>query len=222
MFPFEVPENSATPLEAGSVLVLQMHYHPTGTDHAPDQTAVTLRLQDEQPEKTFRFIARGNAWAAPDLQPGEYDEGTPRFLIPAGVADHAERMEYVLDLGAKGEEKIPLVAVLPHMHLVGRSMQVRVERANPAEGEPKDECLVNVKDWDFDWQRSYTYAGPPQSQPTLANGDTIRLECSFDNTLANEGVQRLLAEEGLSSPIDVALGDDSSDEMCIALFGIVF
>ena len=42
--PFETPIETGTPLAPGSLVMLQMHYHPTGFDHLADQTRVNLRL----------------------------------------------------------------------------------------------------------------------------------------------------------------------------------
>ena len=37
----------------------------------------------------------------------------------------------------------------------------------------------------------------------------------------NPFVQRALAEQGLSAPIDVFLGEQSLDEMCLVLVGLI-
>jgi hypothetical protein len=101
-------------------------------------------------------------------------------------------------------------------------MQVSIERATPLEGESREECLVNVQDWDFDWQRTYNYNAELEALPTVTDGDTITLKCDYNNTLSNPFVERMLAEEGLENPIDVFLGEETTDEMCIAILGVVF
>jgi hypothetical protein len=101
-------------------------------------------------------------------------------------------------------------------------MQVSIDRADPQPGVSENECLVNVKDWDFDWQRTYSYDAALEDAPTVSNGDTITLKCDYDNTLANPFVQRMLTEEGLANPIDVSLGEETTDEMCVAILGLVF
>ena len=48
------------------------------------------------------------------------------------------------------------------------------------------------------------------------------MDCTYDNTTANAGVVQLLADEGLDAPEDVYLGEETSDEMCLGVAGIVF
>jgi hypothetical protein len=199
-----------------------MHYHPTGIDHAPDQTQVKLRMTEQTPAETFLFVGLGNAPAAPILLPGEYDNGVPRFFIPANVDNHRETMEFVIDSPIFEGRRSPIVAITPHMHYVGKDMQVTINHAEPVANQSADECLVNVKRWDFDWQRTYNYDAELSALPTVTNGDTITLRCDYDNTLANPFVQRMLADEGLDNPVDIRLGEETTDEMCVALIGIVF
>ncbi len=220
--PFETPANTGTPLAPGALVMLQMHYHPTGFAHEADQTQVKLRMTETKPEQTFLFVGFGNAGTAPNLLPGENDNGTPRFLIPANVDKHTETMEFTVEAAGLAGKQVPIVAITPHMHYVGQSIQVTINRANPVAEQSPDECLVNVDQWDFNWQRTYQYDSPLESLPTVTQGDTITLKCGYNNTISNPLVQRMLDEEGLANPIDVRLGEQTTDEMCIALMGIVF
>jgi hypothetical protein len=43
------------------------------------------------------------------------------------------------------------------------------------------------------------------------------VSCTFDNTLDNPGVRALLEDEGEDAPFDVTLGEETRDEMCLAL-----
>lgn len=45
--------------------------------------------------------------------------------------------------------------------------------------------------------------------------------CTYDKTLANPRLAELLAEEGLTEPVDVLLGEETTDEMCLAMLGLV-
>jgi len=220
--PFETPAGSGTPIDPGSIIVLQMHYHPTGLDHDPDQTHLKLRMTSEKPPKTFLFQLLGNAGKAPILQPGADDNGVPRFFIPANVDNHSEVMEFKINTPGLDGRRLPIVAIGPHMHYVGQSMEVSIHRGAPEAAESTDECLVNVNRWDFDWQRFYSYDAPIDELSTVTNGDTIRLRCTYNNTVTNRFVQRMLTEEGLANPVDVVLGDETTDEMCIAAIGVVF
>jgi hypothetical protein len=75
-------------------------------------------------------------------------------------------------------------------------------------GTPKAQTLLNVPDYNFDYQRSYTLAHPVTTGP----GDSIGVTCTYDPTLRQElpQLRKLPARY-------VTWGDGSSDEMCLAL-----
>ena len=99
---------------------------------------------------------------------------------------------------------------------------MKIERATPKAGEPSSECLVNVDRWDFSWQRAYSYDEDIDDLPTVGDGDIVTVDCTYDNTLNNPFVEQALQELGLPAPIDVVLGEESLDEMCLGIFGIAF
>ena len=76
--------------------------------------------------------------------------------------------------------------------------------------------------WDFNWQRGYGYDADLNEMPTMGNGDTVALTCRFNNSMTNPNVRAALDERGLSEPVDVKLGDDTLDEMCLGAFGVVY
>ncbi len=221
--PMQTPSDLAMQLDAGSVLVTQYHYHPhDGASDEPDASTLDLRLTTTRPDMLYAIGAWGNAFQAPQLLPGDDDPGgSPIFYIPAGESDHHERMRFTVDLQGS-PLRFPLFAAYPHMHYVGVGLSVKITRANPGLGEPASECLVNVDRWDFDWQRTYQYDGDMADLPTVGDGDIVDVECSYDNSLDNPFVERALADQGLTSPIDVTLGEQTLDEMCLAIFGIAF
>lgn len=217
--PFETPPGSGVPLLPGSVLLMNIHYHPTGFAHEPDLTRVDLRLTPQQPANTFFMTSVGNSAAAPILQPGPNDFGAAEFRIPANVSGHTEKMVFPID--SENPARFPMTAMFPHMHYVGTSLKVIINRANPGPGEPSRECLINIPRWDFDWQRTYFYDTDTAGLPTVGDGDVIEIECGYDNTVENPFVGRMLEEEGLPQPVDVRLGDQTTDEMCLIGLGLV-
>ncbi len=98
-----------------------------------------------------------------------------------------------------------LLQVTAHMHLTGRGMQVVL---NP--GKPDAQTLLNVTNYNFDYQKTYTLAHPIVTQP----GDTIGVTCTYDPTLAEE-----LPQLRKLPPHFTVWGDGSSDEMCLAIVG---
>ena len=113
--------------------------------------------------------------------------------------------------------RVPMVSIFPHMHYVGVDLSLKITRATPAPGEPSEECLFNTPNWDFDWQRTYSY-----DEPIVGNGDTLTISCRYDNTMANPFVRRMMLEEELEGPIEVELGEETTNEMCLAGIGLVF
>lgn len=206
-------------LGAGDGVILQIHYHPAGLANDPDATTVDLKLTATPPAAEYQLRGYGNVHSAPGLQPGPYDPPSgPAFEIPANVADGVETMWQTLPADSPD---LRVMTAFPHMHYVGTQLSAKVVRAAPAPGEPVEECLVNVNAWNFDWQRQYAVDAPVAELPVLRAGDRIEMRCRYDNTLSNPFVQRALLEQNLDAPIPIHLGEQTLDEMCIALFAVV-
>lgn len=218
--PNETPEGTGMTITAGSLLVMQIHYHPAGRDAAPDLTSLQLRWADTEPERHAVLALVGNASSKREgLEEGPNDEERARFFIPAGVADHTEAMHFDVP---EGDGPYTVYSVGTHMHYIGTDMVIRVQHAAPEGDEPSDECLIQTPTWDFNWQRGYAYDAPLDQVPQIRGGDTIWMQCTYNNTLDNPGVQQALADAGLDAPVDVELGEETLDEMCLGVFGIVY
>jgi hypothetical protein len=216
---FEVQEGSAMQVTAGSRLIAQIHYHPAGATGAEDLTTIQLRWSEGYPSSLTYLSLLGNAWSASSgLLDGPNDRyGVPEFWIPAGATDHTESMQLALE----GLPEVELAMVGAHMHYIGTNMRIWLERGEPEEEEPVEDCLLE-SEWDFNWQRLYYYE-PPEGQSMKVRGsDTLHLECTYNNTLDNPGVQTALEDAGLTEPQDVSLGEETLDEMCLGIFGIVW
>ena len=66
-----------------------------------------------------------------------------------------------------------VMTAFPHMHFVGTGLSLWVHRAAPRAGEPADECLINVNQWNFDWQRQYAVDAPRQFGASVAVGSPL-------------------------------------------------
>ena len=216
--PMQTSDDIAVPIAAKSKLVMQIHYHPGGLAHAPDKTSIDLRFSTQWPKKMYFVGALGNAAAAPNLLPGPGDNGTPQFLIPKDTKDHPENMRFTMG-DTTGLGDVRLYSTNPHMHLVGTHISSTIDRHAPRGTDPQKECLANGG-WNFDWQRTYTYDAPLDKLPSVATGDIIEVNCKWDNTIENPFVQRMLADSGLDRPIDIALGEQTTNEMCLEIFGL--
>ena len=92
--------------------------------------------------------------------------------------------------------------IQPHMHLLGVGFTMVL---NP--GTPQAKTILNVPNYNFDYQKAYNVAPIPVSR-----GDQIQINCSYNPKLAQE-----LPILRKAPPHFVTFGDGSSDEMCVGV-----
>lgn len=220
--PSALPDNVGTPLLPGDRLVMQIHYHPTGGEaEVDDSTRIDLKWTTEEPDYTGGIFLIGNFEQEDLTLAGGEGFGLttgPDFTIPAGAADHQEINKFFLNDGGDPLSRflpIRLWMVGTHMHYVGTDM--KLSRTDP-EGE--EQCLVQTPNWDFNWQRGYYYEGDVDELPAMYLGDTLTMRCTYDNSMDNPFVREALDDQGLEEPVDVKLGEETLDEMCLGVFGV--
>jgi hypothetical protein len=177
----QYPPGVARFLPRKARIVMQVHYSALSGDVRPDESEVGV------------FFAKGPA--ARRLLSDDVRSYAP-FTLPAGDPDARLTGSYG-PLPSRSE----LVAILPHMHLLGRTMTVVARLPDGARKE-----LVRVNDWDLRWQRTYFFREPV----VLPAGTVLELSASFDNSLANP-------RNPTDPPKDVHFGEMTTDEMCMAL-----
>jgi hypothetical protein len=218
----QLPEQVATRIPAGSRLVMQIHYHPLDQPSEPDATAFEFWTVEEPPVYESQIFLIGN-FEGPErlggLLPGPEDDGNIEFRIPAGTPSHVESMTFRMPTNVP---ELMLWSVGTHMHYVGTDMKIDVERRTVQGDEPESECLVQTPRWDFNWQRGYVYDAPLDQVPRINRGDNLVMRCTYDNSPANPALARALSEAGLDAPIDVRLGEETLDEMCLGVFSLAF
>ena len=99
------------------------------------------------------------------------------------------------DLPAYGFGEI--VSILGHEHEIGASFRMTL---NP--GTTDEMILLDIPVWDFDWQYNYS----PVESIELSPGDMIRIECSWDRSLADDDIE----------PAYILWADGTNDEMCFS------
>ncbi|HEY2735137.1 MAG TPA: hypothetical protein VGI70_14170, partial [Polyangiales bacterium] len=147
------------------------------------------------------------------------DEDNAEFLIPAGASGHIEENTWTWKL-PNGD--ISIYGMGTHMHLSGRDERVTVDHTAPTAEEGDSECLIETPHWDFNWQRGYGYNAPLDQLSTFHDGDTLHIRCVYDNTLDNPAIAQALGARDLDQPIDIRLGEDTLDEMCLTAVGIEY
>ena len=73
--------------------------------------------------------------------------------------------------------------------------------------QPEEECFFHAPDYDFEWQRLYTYDAELNDLPIVRPGDTL---------------VDALDSQGMDSPIDVYIGDTTLDEMCLLVLQTLY
>ncbi len=183
--PTRMPAGSGLYLSAGSKIVIQIHYNlNVGAEVSPlDETKLALEVAPAGSLET--------AYILPMLD-DDFD------IAPNDPsATHSKTQPYGLFLsGAR------IYAVMGHMHQLGS--RVKLERLR--KGAP-DVCMLDIPNWDFNWQRDYRLSKPIG----LGSEDELRITCTFDNSADNQpyvnGVQQ--------TPRRVRWGESSFDEMCM-------
>ena len=211
--PMEYPANIAVPLTAGTLLVMQVHYHPhSATDAASDATRLQLRFSSTRPQYNAVNALIGNFRSSlppsDGLLPGPDDPASgPAFLIPANARAHTETMQFTLGDSAFAPR---LYGIGGHMHYVGVDEKVSLTHTDGS-----STCLMQIPHWDFDWQRRYDYDAPIDALPKFNQGDKLDIRCTYDNSMANPKVAASLLEQGIAAPRPVSLGEGTLDEMCL-------
>ena len=168
-------------LRSNSDIVLQMHYTTNGVE-ADDRTTIGLIFAKEPPKK----MTRGGMVL------------NPRFIIPAGAPNHEVRGTLPI------AEDTLLTSMTPHMHNRGKDMTYV---AHFPDG--KNETLLSVPKYNFDWQLTYFLAEPR----LLPKGTIIEVIAHYDNSPANKANPDPTA--------NVRWGDQTWEEMMIGFFGAI-
>jgi hypothetical protein len=134
-----------------------MHYHKepgpgTGTW---DQSKIGLFFYPEEAEVKETHVA---------------PIGTMRFEVPAGDPN------YKLEMSDTFDRPIHLLSMLPHMHFRGKA--ARYEATYP---DGTTELLLDVPNYDYDWQHSYQFA----EDKHLPAGTKVDVTLWFDNSADN-------------------------------------
>ncbi len=126
------PPGVARLIPAGSKLMWQIHYTPTG-DEERDVSRFGIVLADEKPDVLMRTATIVNT----------------NFEIPPSADDHRVEASTTIPKDAT------IYSYTPHMHYRGKAMDFYLTR--PGEEE---ELACSIPDYDFNWQLDYFLAEP--------------------------------------------------------------
>ena len=154
-----LPPGVAKKIPAGSELIIEVHYTPTGKIRI-DRSRVGFVFAKERPK--FRAVT------IPILNQG--------FEIPAGASNHEVRSSVTLPSESR------VIGFLPHMHLRGKDFIYTAHLPDKSAGH--SEILLSVPRYDFAWQNYYWLTEPK----LLPQGTTIECVAHFDNSAANRAL----------------------------------
>jgi hypothetical protein len=175
------PEGVGRLIRGKHDVILQIHYTTNGKE-AFDRTEIGLIFAKEPPAKA---AAGGLAL-------------NPRFVIPPNDGNYEVRAVSNLT------QDTVLTSMTPHMHVRGKDMTYI---AHYPDG--RDETLLSVPHYDFNWQITYELAEPK----VLPRGTKIEVIAHYDNSPANKF--------NPDPTQAVKWGDQTWEEMMIGFFATV-
>jgi len=153
------PPNTGGLLKAGTRIAMQMHYTTTGKESV-DASRIGLWFYP----KGFVPEERMSGQCACHF--------TPTWVnIPPLDPDYEMTQSFTIEKDAK------LFAFTPHMHFRGKRMRFYAEYPDGTSEE-----LINIANYNYNWQLAYTYK-EPKSVPA---GTVITATGAFDNSQQNK------------------------------------
>ncbi|MGQ0734675.1 MAG: thiol-disulfide isomerase [Acidobacteriota bacterium] len=144
---------TALRVKAGSVLTFQIHYTTNGKV-TQDRSSIGFKFAEQPPASEVYASAMMN----------------PRFMIPAGADNHP------VEAGMEFTEDVTLYSIVPHTHLRGRSWEHRLLYP-----DGREEILLAVPNYDFDWQTEYIFEDPLR----IPKGAILKSVAHYNNSKSN-------------------------------------
>jgi hypothetical protein len=210
ILPKELPPGTGYWLPKGADFVIQMHYHRDGKVEK-DRTQIGI------------YFAKGNdkIRLLGGVIPGQFQldpEVKGRFGMFGSIP--ANDAHFVAKGYSVAMEDCTIYSVMPHMHLLGKSVKITMTPPKGTETEmvtifpipkhwdfSKTETLIEIANWDYNWQETYFLKEPIK----VKKGTRFDIEAVYDNSDANP-------LNPFSPPHKVAFGEQTDSEM---LFGFL-
>ncbi len=167
-------ESTTWLLPADGDMILQLHMLPTAKPE-PIRPTIGLYFTEQAP----RYV------------PVMMRLGSRTIEVPAGEANYRIHDHFRLPVAVR------LTALAPHAHYISRNM---FAWATLPDGEKR--WLLNIDDWDFNWQDDYRF----ETAMELPAGTVLSMEYSFDNSAGNP-------QNPYTPPERISFGPNTYDEM---------
>jgi AhpC/TSA family/Copper type II ascorbate-dependent monooxygenase, C-terminal domain len=176
-----LPEGIGRSLPKQSDVIVQVHYHPQGKAET-DRSKIGLYFS----KKPIKQVIHWGIVINPGLE------------LPPGQSNIEVKAAWEVPMD------VTAWAVTPHMHLLGRDMQISVKFPD-GHVQP----VIKVPDWDFNWQYTYQFEKPLD----IPKGSLVYLVSHYDNSESNP-------HNPHKPPTLVKWGEATTDEMCIGFLGL--
>lgn len=200
-----MPPDTGVRVEAGSKLIVQMHYNTSAVNQpVADQSSLGFALAPSvaKPAEFIPILDYGWVLGSKSMP---IPAGDPEVMHEVTLSRTDPILLYLMQgLGVSPNATVDLWSAALHQHLLGSHSTLRVERG----GEGED-CLLQVDDWDFHWQGQYDLVEPVP----FGSGDAIHLQCWWDNSAGNQP----LVDGQPKAPTDTDWGEGTYDEMCLGV-----
>ena len=151
-----LPAGRGRRVPAGSKLVFQMHYTPTGSvEEDISKIGLLFGKEEEITHEVFTLVG--------------IDQ---EFEIPPNTKDYPVTAK-VRRIPPQAE----LLAIAPHMHLRGKSFRLFMKQKNKDDSQ----ILLDVPHYDFNWQHIYELSQPMK----LDSIESLEFTVKFDNSKEN-------------------------------------
>ncbi len=179
--PSYLSPGTAMQVPKGSRIAMQLHYHLNGQSTS-DQTQIGIYFTQGPVDKLVYVLPMINQ----------------TFKIPAGNSHYP--VQYSIGTSVFGNVHATFIA--PHMHLLGREAHAQLTSSGVTSP------LIDINDWDFQWQGIYDYNQPV----AIPAGSTVAYTMYYDNSSNN-------LRNPNFPPIDVGWGEQTTDEMAVLFAG---
>ena len=168
----DYPEGTGIAVLPNQVVVAQVHYNLSNVSMSPpppDRSGIKLKYAEGNVREAVLLPFAHQDFTIPPNTTGYVSTGTQQLPVPVEVH-----------------------GVMPHLHQKAKNVRVTATGLD-------NSCVIDIPEWDFDWQQLYLFADGPVEFPFLS---TVSLRCEWDN------------------PTDqpVEWGDRTTDEMCLNYF----
>lgn len=182
MPPYEYPHGTALRVPAGSKIVIQMHYTPIGVEQQ-DLSCVGIKFADPATvEREVKNEITGNLG----------------IRIPPGEGS------YKMTADRKFRRDTLLLNLAPHMHVRGKAFRFELEHPDGTR-----EVLLNVPEYDFNWQLRYDLTEPR----LIEKGSMLHCYAEFDNSAENPN--------NPDPTVEVRFGEQTWEEMMFGVYQTV-